>query len=509
MADVRPFRALRYNPELDLAADRLPAVRHDPAATAGRAVRALTAQRRAYRAGKGQRRPRYENATRTLHEWLDDGILRRDSMPAYYLYEQTFPFGERSYTRRLLFARLRVVPWSEGAVLPHEQTFPKHKADRLELMRAAHINGSPVFLFYRDADKRVYDLIDEGEHQELPLAEFEGVDGQHHRLMRIDEPATIEELERAFADETLYVADGHHRYETALMYRDEVKSQRSEWTGDEPENFALVGLVAADDPGMLVLPTHRMTNGCLRPGEKCALASRSSSTSSAFEGTPADLVQATRQHGDEPAFGLANSEGTFVLTIKDGDAVDRLLPQDRSPAWRSLDYAICDYAIVRGIASACPKSRRKTRSIVWFTEDAAEALRQVRDGRATLRRDPQLGAGATRARSGGRRRAHAAEVHVLLPEGADGPRLQPARRLTPGQTSPSSQSMWHVRMPARPAYCVCRKGDEAMTNATEQLRGEFRQRLAAARGRAESSRRDGRDVPDKHAARGGRDTRGS
>ena len=377
MADVRPFRALRYNPELDLAAvvcppfDTIPPQLQDELYERSplNAVRVELA-----RENGGTR---YENAARTLHEWIDQGTLRRDSTPAYYLYEQTFPYGDRSYTRRLLFARLRVVPWSEGAVLPHEQTFPKHKQDRLELYRTARINGSPVFLFYRDSDKRIFNLIDEGEHQELPLAEFEGVDGQHHRLMRIDEPATIEELERVFADETLYVADGHHRYETALMYREEVKGQRAEWTGAEPENFALVGLVAADDPGMLVLPTHRLTSARV-PWDELGSALEEYFTLESFGDDARALVHELAEHG---GLAIATPDGVFIANVSDGQALDGLLPQDRSAAWRSLDYAVCDYGILRGVMGLSDE-QTKDQKVVWFTEDAAAALRQVREGKA-------------------------------------------------------------------------------------------------------------------------------
>jgi uncharacterized protein (DUF1015 family) len=378
MADVRPFRALRYDPELDLAAvvcppfDTIPPPLQDELYERSpfNAVRVELA--------KENGGSRYENAARTLNEWLEKGTIRRDSTPAYYLYEQTFPYGDKTYTRRLLFARLRVVPWSEGTVLPHEQTFPKHKQDRLELYRAAKINGSPVFLFYRDREKRVFDLVDEGEHQELPLAEFEGMDGQHHRLMRIDEPATIEELERAFGDETLYVADGHHRYETALMYREEVSSQRTEWTGDEPENFALVGLVASDDPGMLVLPTHRLTNAQV-PWSEAKSRLEEMFALEPFAGDAGELMQALDDTG---GIGIATGEATYVATIKDRGAVDRLLPQERSAEWRSLDYAICDFAILRGVLGLSDE-QTKDQKVVWFTEDAASALRQVREGKAT------------------------------------------------------------------------------------------------------------------------------
>jgi uncharacterized protein (DUF1015 family) len=324
---------------------------------------------------------RYENAARTLHDWISDGTLHRDTMPAFYLLRQTFPYGERAYTRTLLFARLRVVPWSDGAVLPHEQTFPKHKNDRLQLMRAAHINASPVFLFYRDTGDCIHDLVDQGERDEVPVADIDGVDGQHLRLTRIAEPAVVEELERAFATEKLYVADGHHRYETALLYRDEVRAKAANWTGNEPENFALVGLVAFDDAGLLVLPTHRVTSS------DAPWAEVSSRLEAFFDVEPFAgdveglVVELAARHVSALGFAAKDAGTLFVLTPKETHVIDHLLPQDRSPAWRALDYAICDHVVLRHCIELS-EEQTKDQGILWFTEDAAAAVKQVRDGEA-------------------------------------------------------------------------------------------------------------------------------
>ena len=380
MADVRPFRALRYDRALDLAAVVCP-----PFDTIspqlqrelyGRSPLNAVRIELAVDAPSG----RYENAARTLAEWTADGTLRRDSLPAFYLLRQTFAYGSRSYTRTLLFARLRAVPWTEGSVLPHEQTFPKHKVDRLQLMKAAKINASPVFLFYRDNAHCIRDLVARAEQKQAPLADFDAADGQHHALIRIDDPAMVEELHRAFVSEVLYIADGHHRYETANLYRDEVKAGRSEWTGEEPENFAMVGLVAADDPGLLVLPTHRVTAAKTpRPDVQARLDPLFNLMP--FSGD-ADALATALAATQGPAWGLATGDtGTFVVTPKDEEAIDALLPQDRSPAWRALEYAIGDYAIMRH-AVGLSEDEMKDGSLVWFTEDAARALADVREGRA-------------------------------------------------------------------------------------------------------------------------------
>ena len=380
MADVAPFRALRYDPSLDLAAvicppfDTIsPEQQAELYARSGHnAVRIELAQT----SGPG----RYENAATALREWMAANVLRRDSVPSYYLYDQSFPYGDRTYTRQLLFAALRVVPWDAGEVLPHEQTFGAPKEDRIQLMRAAHINGSPIFLFYRDADGRIRDILRDQERQNLPLFEFETADGHRHRLVRIDEPEGVVAVREEFAGETLYIADGHHRYETALAYRDEVRAAAGEWTGDEPENFALVGLVAEDDPGMLVLPIHRITaSGADWPTVRARLEELFDLAPTTGDGGDVASILATKPGAF--GFAVADAETPFILTPKDRDALDEALPQDRSAGWRSLDYSVCNHAIMRRCLGLTDDQMRDY-STVWFSEDAREAFGQVQGGRA-------------------------------------------------------------------------------------------------------------------------------
>jgi uncharacterized protein (DUF1015 family) len=379
MADVYPLRALRYDPGLDLASVVCP-----PFDTISPELQRELYERSEYNAvrielaeesGPG----RYANAADTLHQWMDDNVLRRDTLPAFYLYRQTFPYGSKTYERRLLFARLRVVPWSDGVVLPHEQTFGGPKADRIQLMRAAHINGSPVFLFYRDDDDHIHGLISAGEQQQAPVADFTTVDGQRHQLLRLDEPETIERLTYAFKDEKLYIADGHHRYETALAYRDEVKSAAPKWKGDEPENFAMVALIDYDDPGMLVLPFHRMTDG------DAPLAEAHDRIEDLFKvetvtGNASDLTAALEKAGDAIAIGFVTAEGMYALTVKDPAALDAEMPQDRAPEWRSIDYAIANNVLLRDCLGLT-EERMKDYDAVKFTEDAEEAVATVCGGK--------------------------------------------------------------------------------------------------------------------------------
>ena len=197
---------------------------------------------------------RYTRAAAALAAWRRASVLVRSPQPSLYIYRHRFDRQGRAYNRLHCFALVRLEEWDNGTIRPHEYTFSGPKADRLELVRATRTQVSPVFSLFR---------AETGS--ELPLLETDGVvsfeaDGQHHTLAEVHDAGTVRGVSEFLSGRTLYIADGHHRYETALAYRDEVRKRASKWTGEEPENFVLMALSAASDPGLLVLPTHRLLN---------------------------------------------------------------------------------------------------------------------------------------------------------------------------------------------------------------------------------------------------------
>ena len=380
MADVRPFRPLRYAPGLDLSKAICP-----PFDIISPEQQRTLHERSPYNAvhielAYDSNGDRYQRAAEALKHWREDGTLLRDEQPAFYLCDQQFEREGISYRRRLIFARLRLEPWDRVIVLPHEQTFGAPKEDRLRLLRAIRTNTSPVFLIYRNDGRQVEPLL-EGPGSAPPSAEFTGDDGQTHTLRRVDDPRAIETLTSAFEREILYVADGHHRYETALAYRDERRAAASAWTGEEPENFALVALASSGDRGLLVLPIHRVTAADVPLSEAL---DRMQGLFSVEKLPSLDLIEARLAEARaKPAFGLASAESDdlYLLTMAEAKTVDRLLPQDRSAAWRNLDYAIANHVILQQVLGL-EESQMSDYNTLWFTEDAAEAVRDVRGGRA-------------------------------------------------------------------------------------------------------------------------------
>jgi uncharacterized protein (DUF1015 family) len=380
VADVRPFRALRFSPDVGLSNNVCP-----PFDTISPEQQRALYERSPHNAVRIELADpsdgdRYSAAAATLAEWRDAGVLGRDEHPAYTLYRQTFTRDGRTYGRTILFARLRLEPWENGIILPHEQTFGGPKEDRLKLLRATHLNASPVYLLYRDKNREIQSTLDDLVMIE-PQAAFATEDGQRHAVWVIDEPGLLEHLRVAFDSETLYVADGHHRYETALGYRDEVRAAAASWTGEEPENFAMVALTAAQDPGLLVLPIHRVTRA------EAPLEETLTRLREAFDvQTAPDLDAAlsalndTARTGSLIALAAPGSDQIFLLSP--GEGVDRLLPQGQSADWRRLDYAIANYAVLQH-GLGLQESQMKDYSTVWFTEDARDAVDQVRAGKAS------------------------------------------------------------------------------------------------------------------------------
>jgi uncharacterized protein (DUF1015 family) len=376
MADVQPFRALRYAQGLDLSKAICP-----PFDTISPEQQDRLYDRSPYNAvrielAKDDGGSRYENAARSLQEFIARGTLVRDGEPAFYLHRHTFTAAGKQHTRRVLFARLRVTPWSDGEVLPHEQTFGAPKEDRIQNMRATGINASPVFMVYRDARRAIAGIL--ADRAQAPFAEFPGDGGDHHSLSLIT-GETAAALQTALVGEQLYIADGHHRYETALAYREEVRAGSSDWTGDDPANFALVALASAADPGLVVLPIHRVT----RAGDRWDdVRSR---LTPMFNIAPVEgsILQAVAATGPAPAFGLVarDTEANLLLTVKDAVALDAALPADHSAAWKSLDYSIANQAIMQACLGLSSEQMKEYKT-VQFTADPEEAESAVRSGDA-------------------------------------------------------------------------------------------------------------------------------
>ncbi len=208
----------------------------------------------------GDQHDAYATAAKRLGTWLADEVMVRDGPEAFYLYEQTFkaPDGE-PIARTGIVGLVRLEEFSKGTVLPHEMTIPKHKADRLALMTAIGGYAEQVFMLYDDPSGEVERLI-QGLRKREELLRFVDSDGVHHRIVRIGDEAAVRRITELLGPLRLLIADGHHRYETALKYRDTRRSEEGS-DGERPYDFISATLVGFGNPGLVIYPTHRLVRG--------------------------------------------------------------------------------------------------------------------------------------------------------------------------------------------------------------------------------------------------------
>jgi uncharacterized protein (DUF1015 family) len=281
----------------------------------------------------------YAGAARILSEWHEQGVVVQDDQPALWALEQDYtgPDGERR-SRRGFLARVRVENYGPGRIRPHERTHPGPKEDRLKLTRATQANLSPIFALFSDPAGEAWTAL-ESHRAHDAWAEATDDDGTVNRMWRVDSPEAIDAVKQTLQTAELLIADGHHRYETARVYADEIG-------GDGPHRYALMCLVALEDPGLTVFPTHRLLRG-LRPDQHETLANalRRDFEIERLE-TTEQLVPA---YGDQVRFGYidAHFRQPFMLTLKDPAIADEALPDHAEP-YRRLDTAVLEALILKG-----------------------------------------------------------------------------------------------------------------------------------------------------------------
>src|SRR5918998_1060079 len=254
MADVRPLRGVRFDATRAGPVGSLIAPPYDVAAEP--ALGAEFSIRKIESVDLGHRGDDHAVAARRYRAWLDQGALRRDATPMVYVHGHRFDRDGATVSRTGLLARVRLTDWSERVVLPHEQTTRGPREERLNRLRAVRANLSPLYLLFRDADGEIRRLIGDHAGSGQLLDNRDQMGGTHH-LTAVADAQFQARLSTAFARRTLFVADGHHRYEAALAYRDECRARHG-FDPDAPWEFVLALLAPVEDPGVIVQPTHRV-----------------------------------------------------------------------------------------------------------------------------------------------------------------------------------------------------------------------------------------------------------
>ena len=340
MADVEPLRALHYDLDRTGGLQDVVAPPYDVIDDDQRADLEASSPYNVVRIDLPIGIHPYDNAARLLEAWRDEGVIVRDEVPAVWPLEQRYtgPDGE-ARTRTGFLARVRVEEYGPGRIRPHERTHPGPKEDRLRLTRATKANLSPIFSLFDDPNGTVTGTIAMATDNDPPWGESTDDDGTVNRLWRVDDRDAINTIHDALKNAELLIADGHHRYETARVYAEEVG-------GDGAQRYVMMCLVALEDPGLTVFPTHRLLRG-LRPDQHESLANviRRDFDIKRLDSTD-ELVPA---YGQPVSLGYidAHFRQPWMLTLKDQGIADAALSAHAAP-YRRLDTAVLEALILKG-----------------------------------------------------------------------------------------------------------------------------------------------------------------
>lgn len=413
MANLVPIRGLRYNPGLaDLT--ELVTPPYDVIDAEGQDRYYRKHPRNVIRLeygldypGDNEENNRYTRAAAYFNEWQEKGILLQDKLPALYLHRQEFTIRGETMVRSGFICGIRLEPYENGVVLPHEETLPKHKADRLALLHACKANFSPIFSLYADPQLTVDGILASAAKGE-PDVDFTDEDGQAHRLWVINNPETIEKVQAAMSDRKIFIADGHHRYETALKYSLERSTADEQGPEPRPYNYVMMTLVNLFDPGLVVLPTHRMVKNITREqlegllekldheftlenfplddqGEALPtildlMAMRAGHSGPAASDNPEAPGTGVALRPHKHIFGLYTGERLLhILTLKYGVNLSNLMPPNKSEAWRNLDVSILHNLVLERYLGIGSEQLASGANLV-YTRSATEAIAGVDRG---------------------------------------------------------------------------------------------------------------------------------
>lgn len=336
---------------------------------------------------------RYTRAAGLLHAWLQEGVLVQDSQPAFYLYRQEYILEGKSEVRRGMIGLVRLEEFDRGVILPHEKTLTAPKVDRLSLLRACRANLSPVFGLYSDPTQKLSFLFAERETQEPPRYQLVDDKGIHHAFWPLFQQEAVKRIVSHFEDKQVLIADGHHRYETALQFQKEMRAGITGGIGKNPFDHVLMYLANMDEEGLSILPTHRLVRRDASPegGVSPSLLERINRYFETLEfpfvpGTEGEtnqrkaLLSAMKEQGDGGhAFGLyGGGDRYYLLTLKDGGLPPVFLRGDLPESWRDLDVVILHIVLLEGILGIHPEEVRG--QCLGYTQDPDQAASAVRSG---------------------------------------------------------------------------------------------------------------------------------
>jgi uncharacterized protein (DUF1015 family) len=369
MADIRPFRGIRYSLDKVKDLDKVITQPYDKVTPELKQDYLARHEDNFVRLILPDGADRYKASGELCSKWLADGVLERDDKPALYVYHQEFSVGDLHATRKGFICVFRVDEFEKGTVLPHERTLSKAKADRLDLTRASRKDFEQIFMLYSDPERSVDALL-------RPSAEpdIKGTDdfGVVHRVWTMTDKGKISAVQEKMKDMVLLIADGHHRYETALTFRQETEAKNPGLSPDAALRFKTAAFVNVADPGLVIFPTHRLVRNLDADWDR-----KLEAFGECFDMTEvADAeAEAKLKAAGSHAFVLhTGKDRSWLMTLKDRSSLDRYVEAGHSKNYKDLDVSILHSVIIESLLGI---SKERIEDHIKYERDAGKAMARV------------------------------------------------------------------------------------------------------------------------------------
>ena len=376
MADIRPFKALRFTDKAGSIKNNV-CPPYDIISESERQELLQRSLNNIIRLELPKGDNPYKDAGNTLKSWLDDGILKTDNEEGIYVYEEDFECEGKDYKIKGIIVRVKLEEFSKGVVLPHEETLSKAKEDRFNLMSETFCNFSQVYSMYVDEEKIIEKEVSAIVDKE-PEVSFEAKDGIVHKLWIETDKERVAKIVDAFKDKQLYIADGHHRYETALNFKKKLLNDGT-FKEDDEAGYIMMFLADLGDPGLVILPTHRLVKDIENFNKEEVLEKVSeyfiSEKISGIDSIKEDILS------DKITFALyTGGEEYYKLTLKDENAVSKVVV-DRSKAYKELDVTALHSLILEPVFKI-DKENMALQKNLTYTRSIDEAIDSVKSGKS-------------------------------------------------------------------------------------------------------------------------------
>ncbi len=394
MADIYPFKGIRYNQAVTADLDKVICPPYDIISPQLQSELYWRSEHNFIRLEYARELPqdtasenKYTRSAATLTQWLAQGILAVEEAPAVYLHDHHFQYQGKEYRRRGIITLVRLEEWDRRVIRPHEGTLANAKSDRLTLLRTLQANTSSILALFEDPGGRIAPVL-AAKEKDKPAVHFNTGSGERHTLWAISEGEMLAPIRQHLAHQPLYIADGHHRYESALAYRREQRQKTVKSTSDRGCDFVMMTLVDFADPGLVILPPHRMVR--VLPASKpdsilngltslFHVQELSLDSPDVWQKVDAFLAGEVGR-GRIVLFG-PDGGNFWLLKPRDFTLLEKLMPGSRSEHYRRLTVSILDHVILENLLGL---KREQEAEALAYSYDQLDAIDRVRNGECQM-----------------------------------------------------------------------------------------------------------------------------